>query len=51
MPSLPATISRSVPSRSSSGKTVVIQAVEKTVCPVRPIIQASTSVTRVPGEP
>ncbi len=34
---------------SSSGKATMVQALEKAVWPVRPIIQESTSVTRVPG--
>src|SRR5215510_8998206 len=51
MPSLPATISRVMPSTSSSGSATIIQALEKAVCPVRPIIQESTRVTRVPGVP
>src|SRR3989442_13791969 len=51
MPSLPATISRRMPSISSSGNTTIFQALEKAVWPVRPISQESTSVTRVPGGP
>src|SRR5262245_53773062 len=51
MPSLPATISRVMPSMSSPGRATIIQAFEKAVWPVRPIIHESSSVTRVPGEP
>src|SRR5262245_63762021 len=51
MPSLPATTSRVMPSMSSPGRATIIQAFEKAVWPVRPIIHESSSVTRVPGEP
>src|SRR5262249_20521553 len=44
-------ISRRIPSMSSSGSATIIQALEKAVWPVRPIIQESSSVTRVPGAP
>ena len=49
MPSLPATTSCRMPSRSSSGSTTMVQALENAVWPVRPISQESQSVTRVPG--
>src|SRR5262245_25754673 len=51
MPSFPATISRTIPSRSSSGKTTIVQAFEKAVWPLLPICQLSTRLTRVPGGP
>src|SRR5207248_508390 len=38
-------------SRSSSGRTTIFQAFENAVWPVRPMSQASTRVTRVPGGP
>src|SRR5262249_2385855 len=38
-----------MPSRSSSGNTVIIQRWETAGCPVRPIIQESAGATRVPG--
>src|SRR4029453_10412033 len=40
-----------MPSMSSPGRATIIQAFEKAVWPVRPIIHESSSVTRVPGEP
>src|SRR5262245_66093406 len=36
---------------SSPGSATIIQALEKAVWPVRPIIHESSSVTRVPGVP
>src|ERR1700680_1474782 len=51
MPSLPDTIYCRMPSRSPSGSTTIFQAWKNAVWPVRPIIQESTSVTRVPGGP
>src|SRR5262245_3561427 len=51
MPSLPATISRVMPSMSSSGRATIIQALENAAWPVRPTIQESSRVTRVPAAP
>src|SRR3984885_209672 len=51
MPSLPATISRVMPSISSSGAATIIQALENAVWPVRPVIQVSAIATLVPCAP